>query len=292
MPKFSLVVATLGRDTELKRLFESLKIQDYKDFEVVVVDQNKDDRVKKIVDEYKEIFDIKHHQVDFVGIGKARDYGIKHSGGQIIAIPDDDCTYNPDVLSIAAKKFDETENLAILSAGSYDIENPEKFGQSINFPFEKKITKLKPIGIEYTIFFNISIIKRKELYFDPEFGINAKYKGSEGPELMYRLLSQGYKGLYTPTIKIYHKVTIDHQNLQKRYNYAYGDGAFIKKNLLKGDLDVLYYVARNMLYGPIKNMIKGLLFDRNLFMTNLYLFMGIWAGFFAYKKNKNNINAQ
>jgi len=109
---------------------------------------------------------------------------------------------------------------------------------------------------------------------------------------MYRLLSQGYKGLYTPTIKIYHKVTIDHQNLQKRYNYAYGDGAFIKKNLLKGDLDVLYYVARNMLYGPIKNMIKGLLFDRNLFMTNLYLFMGIWAGFFAYKKNKNNINAQ
>jgi len=104
MPKFSLVVATLGRDTELKRLFESLKIQDYKDFEVVVVDQNKDDRVKKIVDEYKEIFDIKHHQVDFVGIGKARDYGIKHSGGQIIAIPDDDCTYNPDVLSIAAKK--------------------------------------------------------------------------------------------------------------------------------------------------------------------------------------------
>ena len=47
--RFSLIVATLGRTAELRRLLESLAVQTHQDFEVIVVDQNTDDRVSQIL---------------------------------------------------------------------------------------------------------------------------------------------------------------------------------------------------------------------------------------------------
>ena len=57
--KFSLIIATLGREKELYDLFESLDKQTYKNFEVIVIDQNKDDRVFKCVQKYMKIYILK-----------------------------------------------------------------------------------------------------------------------------------------------------------------------------------------------------------------------------------------
>ena len=43
-PQLSLIVATLGREAELARCLGSLAAQTRRDFEVVIVDQNADDR--------------------------------------------------------------------------------------------------------------------------------------------------------------------------------------------------------------------------------------------------------
>ena len=45
-PEISLILATVGRTDELTRMFESLATQTFSDFEVVVVDQNEDDRLR------------------------------------------------------------------------------------------------------------------------------------------------------------------------------------------------------------------------------------------------------
>ena len=54
--KFSLVMATLGRSEEIKIFLDSLSVQDYKNFELIIVDQNERDILRDIVDEYKQKF--------------------------------------------------------------------------------------------------------------------------------------------------------------------------------------------------------------------------------------------
>ena len=44
-PRVSLVVSTVNRAGELTRLMDSLLGQEFKDFEILVVDQNCDDRI-------------------------------------------------------------------------------------------------------------------------------------------------------------------------------------------------------------------------------------------------------
>jgi len=48
MYTFSLICATLNREKELETLLESLAAQTYKRFELIIVDQNKDDRLDAV----------------------------------------------------------------------------------------------------------------------------------------------------------------------------------------------------------------------------------------------------
>ena len=48
----SLIMPTLNRYNDIYLLMESLEKQTYKNFELIIVDQNKNDKVKEIVDKY------------------------------------------------------------------------------------------------------------------------------------------------------------------------------------------------------------------------------------------------
>jgi glycosyltransferase involved in cell wall biosynthesis len=60
LPKFSLVISTIHRTIELERFLIHLSDQTYKNFELIIVDQNDDDRVSKIMNLYKDKFMVIH----------------------------------------------------------------------------------------------------------------------------------------------------------------------------------------------------------------------------------------
>lgn len=53
--KFGLVLCTVGRDKEVENFLESLKNQTYVNYELIIVDQNKDDRLEKIIEKYSAL---------------------------------------------------------------------------------------------------------------------------------------------------------------------------------------------------------------------------------------------
>ena len=129
--KVSLILATLGRDTEVKDFFNSLLNQTYKNFELIIIDQNQDGKIDASVAAINGLIEVNHIKVNFTGNARARDYGIAFAQGKIVAFPDDDCTYDKDVLEKVVAEFTERKKLSILVAGSYDFST-SKFSIGAN----------------------------------------------------------------------------------------------------------------------------------------------------------------
>lgn len=281
--KVSLILATLGRDRELADFLKSLMNQTYKDFELIIIDQNKDGKIDDIVEPFKSCLDVKHVKVDFTGNARARDYGIGLAVGRIVAFPDDDCAYDKYVLRKVVAEFNRRPNLSILVAGSYDLSS-SRFSIGVNSHNAQYFSRFKMMGVEFTQFFDRKKIDDKQFYLDHDFGIGSKYSGAEGFELLYRLLRAGSTAFYTPEIKIYHPDK-DHYKLGtgRMLMYSTGIGAYIRKFANQQDLFILYYIVRKMFVAPILKMMLALvLLNPKKLAYSFYNLVGIWRGFLAY----------
>lgn len=99
-PTFSLILATYGRVDEIGRLLDSLEAQSCRDFEFIVVDQNPDERLQPFVQRARQAgWPVQHLRLSRPNLSAARNAGIAVAGGEWIALPDDDCWYEPDTLA-------------------------------------------------------------------------------------------------------------------------------------------------------------------------------------------------
>lgn len=281
--RVSLILATLGRDWQVADLLRSLTEQTYKDFELIVIDQNRDGKIDRIIDAASDRLDVKHVKVDFTGNARARDYGIGLAQGRIVAFPDDDCAYEKDVLEKAVAEFKRRPDMAILVAGSYDFST-SGFSVGVNSPNAGYFSRFNMMGVEFTQFFDRKRIDNKQFYFDHDFGIGSKYSGAEGFELLYRLLRAGGTAFYNPDIRIYHPDK-DHYKLGagRMLMYSTGIGAYIRKFANQLDVFILYYIVRKMFVAPVLKMLLALvLLNPKKLAYSFYNLVGVWRGFLAY----------
>ena len=102
---------TINVTDELELFLKSLKEQTYKDFELIAVDQNKEDKAYKILEKYENDFEIKYMKSDRKGLSLNRNRGLLVMDGSIAGFPDDDCEYQPDTLEKVVKFFKENEEI-------------------------------------------------------------------------------------------------------------------------------------------------------------------------------------
>src|SRR5580692_7639105 len=98
MPRFSLIVPTAGRTTEVTELLRSIVAQNRTDVELIVVDQNDDDRIVPLLETLPGGIAVVHLRQHEKGSPVARNAGLDAASGEIIAFPDDDCWYPVDLL--------------------------------------------------------------------------------------------------------------------------------------------------------------------------------------------------
>lgn len=95
-PLISVIIPTLNRYEELTDVLRDLEIQDYKNFEVIVIDQS-DGFNREFYKDFALNFQIIHQKEKALWL--ARNTGIKHSKGTVIALSEDDVRINPDWLT-------------------------------------------------------------------------------------------------------------------------------------------------------------------------------------------------
>jgi glycosyltransferase involved in cell wall biosynthesis len=220
----SLIVATLNRVTELERLLVSLDEQTYKDFEVIVVDQNPDDRLVATLCRHGN-FPI-HHLHSARGLSRARNVGLPHAKGDIIAFPDDDCWYPPQLLACVRELFEAHPEFGVLFAILRDADNQPVGPKWPDHSCLWSKGNVWECGISPTAFLRRAVTDAIGL-FNEKIGLGAAtpYQSGEDVDYFVRPLKLGFKMWYDPALTVRHPSFHSLDRLRQRsYSYALGGG--------------------------------------------------------------------
>ena len=92
-PTFSIILPTYNREELLKRAVKSVLKQDFKNWELIIVNDGSKDNTKK---DYRLWADcrIKHYNIKHKGISNAKNFGLKKAQGKFITFIDSDDYYH------------------------------------------------------------------------------------------------------------------------------------------------------------------------------------------------------
>ena len=203
-PLLSLIVATKGRASPLEALFASLRAQTFTDFEVVVVDQNPDDRVGAPERDGWPFPIVRLHTPGEAGLSRARNSGLSRASGRVVLFPDDDCWYPPTMLAHAMERMDALGAEVLAGRAS------DEAGRDINGRFERHSTRIErgnvfTTGIEWVVFFKRAALDALGGY-NTEIGVGAAtpWQACEGQDIMLRALAAGFSCWYDPSVFGHH----------------------------------------------------------------------------------------
>jgi glycosyltransferase involved in cell wall biosynthesis len=218
-------MATLGRKEEIALFLYRLKEQTYKNFELIIVDQNEDDRVYDLYVKYKDIIELKYIRSNKKGLSLNRNIGLNNCSGDIVAFPDDDCEYNENSLEKVVQFFNNNREYIFYTCNTKDKSNQNTILKSLRKNRDISIFNMMQTGISFTIFIRADAIK--QFRFDEQLGVGAEYGSGEESDLLLYLIKNNNKGRYNADTYIYHPCKADATS--RAFPYGKGFGALYKK---------------------------------------------------------------
>ena len=120
-PEVSVIIPTFNRGWVLKEAIDSVLAQDFKDFELIVVDDGSTDNTPQILDAYHQ--DLMVIRQPNLGVSAARNRGIAAAGGGLIAFLDSDDLWLPRKLSRQVDFFNSNPDAVINQTEEIWIRN-------------------------------------------------------------------------------------------------------------------------------------------------------------------------
>ena len=225
MPECSLIVATKGRTAELERLIDSVDGQDKGDYELIIVDQNGDDRLIPIIERSANPHKIIHLKSS-PGVSRARNVGMENARGKIIAFPDDDCWYPPDILKVVSDWFETNRSYDILTVNSLDADGRRSANRWFQNSCDLSPLNIDRTSIGYSIFIRADGIARTARY-DELIGPGAgtQYLGGEDSDFVLAAMRLGARGRFEAKWHVYHPLKdIRNASVTRDRVYIYGLG--------------------------------------------------------------------
>jgi GT2 family glycosyltransferase len=213
LPSFDLVVATIGRTDELAELLDSLAAQTHRDLRVVVVDQNEDDRVGPLLAASGvETLSLQSAS----GLSRARNAALPHLRADVVAFPDDDCAYPPDLLALVARRLSEHPELDGVTGRIEDSDGRSSRSWKTNHARLDR-SNLWNRASSATVFLRREVVERVGP-FDEELGLGSGKPWESGEEIDYlvRALDAGARIEYDPSLVVRHALVPDDSSVGAR----------------------------------------------------------------------------
>lgn len=250
-------MATVGRAAELAQLLESLRQQTYRRFEVIIVDQNPDDRVGRVIAASGKGLAIVHLHSD-PGVSLARNVGLAQARGQIISYPDDDCWYPPDLLANVARflvktNFDGVAGREVDATGTPPRGWDSTAGLITRFNVWRRAKGFS--------FFVRHEVASQVGSFDEQLGPGSPTPWGAGEDTDYvlRAVEARFRIWYAPSIFVFHPFFPYPRRfgspewIDRAYTYGRGVGRVMRKHHYP-----LWFVAYYWLRPLVGSLVEGL----------------------------------
>lgn len=266
---FSLVLCTCGRHKDLEIFLSHLQAAT-KNFtsQLIVIDQNHDGSLNAMMNGYKGSADLLWIKTEIRSASAARNLGLRHAQGRIVAFPDDDCYYTADTLERVMALFHQHPNADVV-LGQWCPPGGE-FPAGTPCPLTPRSAFHK--GETYVQFFRRAMTLAVG-EFDTRFGPGHTPfpGGGEDTDYLLRALQAGAVAMRDPGIHVHHPApTLLKRDATKVHQYG-----IARMQLLKKHRCSLLFQLANLLYPLVALLREG----PRAFRYRLQMFRGRLAGF-------------
>jgi GT2 family glycosyltransferase len=240
----TVVIATRERGDRVVSAVASVRANDYPDWELIVVDQSRDDQTEAALRRWSADARIRYLRSPTRGVSHGRNIGIGQARSELVAITDDDCEVSADWLRELAAAFATDERVGIVFGNVLPGPHDPALGfvpaYVRNAPFHGRGMRDKHrvegmsacMGLRRTVWHALG-------GFDPLLGVGAPFESAAESDLTIRALLAGYVVYETPDAAVVHhgfRTWEEGRALIRRY--WYGTGAMLAKHLKRGHLSV------------------------------------------------------
>lgn len=210
--RFSLITVTMGdRPEELRRLIESLSRQSFRDFEHFVIDQ-------------------REHPEFGNSLSRARNFGLERATGDVVAFPDDDAWYAPDVLQVVVEaladpdadgvSFRVTNGRGVCSAGGWMSAGRMAMSHA----------NIWRTAVSCSFFVRRSAVGA--IRFDSRMGAGSgtRFGSGEETDFLLQLIEAGARLLYDGREKVFHPLFSGRYTMRRGWLYGNGCGRTLRRH--------------------------------------------------------------
>jgi glycosyltransferase involved in cell wall biosynthesis len=226
--RFSLIVATLGRTTELEKLFASIAAQGRNDIEIIVVDQNDDARLEPLLAAIPQNIAVTRLRMTEKNVSRARNFGMDAARGEIIAWPDDDCWYPMDLLNQVDQWYRAHSEYSVFSVGARDED-----GVSSGNRWIQDSCDITPFNSLRTTFCSSLFIS--DLGASRAIRFDESLNRGEETDFVLRLLRTGLRGRFEKKFYVCHPrrdMLSGTVSVERAKSYGSGMGALARRHSL------------------------------------------------------------
>lgn len=289
--RYSIIIPVYNRPGEVDELLQSLVLQSYTSFDVIVVEDGSTIPCKDIVNQYKDKLDIHYYVQNNSGPGQARNYGAEQSDSDYLIILDSDCILPEGYLAAIENELQESPADAF---GGPDRAHCDftPIQKAINYSMTSFFTTggirggKKKMDKFYPRSFNMGI--RREVYKALEGFSNMRF--GEDIDFSIRIFKGGYQCRLFPDAWVYHKRRTD---LKKFFKQVHNSG-IARINLYKKYPDslklvhllpgiftlgvvLLLFATPFFRYSPIPILLYALLVGIDASLQNQSLRIGLYS---------------
>ena len=285
---FSIIIPLYNRPQEIKELLETLVVQTYKQFEVLVIEDGSDKGAAEIVKSFSDKLSIRYFVKANEGQGFTRNFGFERATGDYFVIFDSDCLIPANYLQIVNESL--IENYLDAYGGPDDahpsftpIQKAISYAMTSPFTTGGSRGSKKAIGQFHPRSFNMGISRQ---VWEKAGGFIITRLG-EDIEFSIRIHAMGFKIGLIPDAKVYHKRRTNFLKFYKQLHF-FGRARINVYKFFPQGLKLMHFfpafVTLSLLFTLLANLISWPIAALCNFLLVVYILL---IFFHSWVKNKS-----